>query len=843
MRNPIGALQAGSEITICSGNQFQGGGGASNQLQEGSALFFRRAAAAAWSFVPMLFFRELGNNKYYTAKLAPNTFQTDDVVEYYLRIPYSDRDTTFVHANGNGSAINASEAVARNAPFRFIIGKQAELGQWGPVFNTPNVAIHSHLLPNGRVLMWGRRNTANDSLDQLECKPFVWDPAHGPGSPGSAFVDTPQPRAANGALVNLFCSGHAFLPDGRLLVVGGHQADGDGISQTALYDCNSNQWTATAPMTTPAGQEVRRWYPTAVTLPNGSVLVLSGSYIDTTPAKPTIVVDLLQVWDNGAWATIDKNDGTPLNFIGLPLYPRMHVASDGQVFMSGTNDRTLLLKTAEPGEWKEVAFRAQGNRDYCPAVMYEPNKVLYVGGGNEVGSHAPTAEAEIIDLNAAAPSWQPTGAMHFPRRQHNATVLPDGTVLVTGGTRGGGGPNAGFNDLGPGQPVTFAELWDPATGKWTQLAAEDLPRCYHATALLLPDGRVLSAGGGEYRPDNQNPNPPEDTQRNAQIFSPPYLFKGPRPTISSAPMAVTYGQTFSISTPQATQIRKVTWLAPGSVTHSLDENQRCLFLQFTTTAAGLDVTAPASANGCPPGYYLLFVVDQAGVPSEAKIVQVRPQVLPATVAPGRPARTALRAGTRSDRPSAYLQVYTRAKEVAQTANGTHVLMGITGTCPYGIGACWGGAYEALRRLEAVAVVGPIPNTDDSTAEVVLVDDRLPPLELWQQQFRRVANGSYQLRGVEVTLDGMLQHRDGELFLARRQQPDLRLAGLQAASKLQWDHTARLRKALLADEVEAHGRLYAHAQRPDRPSGVRVTGPLELSERGYVLQVRQFMLGV
>ena len=122
--------------------------------------------------------------------------------------------------------------------------------------------------------------------------------------------------------------------------------------------------------------------------------------------------------------------------------------------------------------------------------------------------------------------WRPTGAMKFRRRQHNATILPDGTVLVTGGTRGGSGGNNGFNDLEPGQPVHAAELWNPETGTWTELATESVDRCYHATAVLLPDATVLSAGGGEYRPDNTNPNDPRDSHRNAQVFFPPYLFKG-----------------------------------------------------------------------------------------------------------------------------------------------------------------------------------------------------------------------------------------------------------------------------------------------------------------------------
>jgi galactose oxidase len=835
MRSPIGPIVTGTELTICSGNQFQGNGNAGNQLQVGSVVFFRSGTAANWQSVPMGFFRQVDNNKYYSAKIPSGTFQTGDQVEYYLRIPYSDHDATFVHLNGTASVTTGSEAVAQGSPFRFTVEDRAVKGHWGPVFGLPNVAIHSHLLPNGRVLMWGRRNRPEDDLDVQECQPFVWNPAD-----NSTHDTQNQPHAAGGATVNLFCSGHTFLPDGRLLVVGGHKADGDGISQASLYDSTTNQWTASAPMTTPVGQEVRRWYPTATTLPNGSVLVLSGSYKDPNlpDGKQTVIVDLLQVWDDGQWTTIDKNDGAPLNFIGLPLYPRMHVAGDGRVFMSGSNDRGLLLKTVEPGDWTELAFRSLGNRDYCPSVMYAPNQVLYIGGGNDAVSHAPTAGAETIDLGAAEPRWKRAESMHFARRQHNATLLPDGTVLVTGGTRGGGGPNQGFNDLDAGQPVHVAELWDPATEKWTLLAAEDVPRCYHATAVLLPDGTVLSAGGGEYRPDNQNPNFPEDSHRDAQIFSPPYLFKGPQPVITAAPASVGYGAQFVVTTPQSAQIRKVTWLGLSSVTHSQDENQRINLLQFTTSAAGLNVTSPASPNECPPGHYLLFIVDQAGVPSKAKIVQIHAPVQPAAVR----ARRAASSASATDRPRAYLQVYAKAEHVERTAKGTAVLVGITGTCPYGIGACWGGAYEALKRLEAVEHVGPIPNAGDSTADVFLVDERLPPLEAWRQQFRRIANGSYELRGVEVTVHGLLELHDGELVLARSaERPQLRLGLLDAAHKIQWDHSARLRRPLQPEEAKAFQQLRSASQGSAGQRPLSVTGPLELSDRGYVLQVRRFAL--
>lgn len=264
---------------------------------------------------------------------------------------------------------------------------------------------------------------------------------------------SPQPTLADGAKVNLFCSGHAFLPDGRLLVVSGHLFDGAGVNQASLYDPASNTWTPTALMNN------GRWYPTAITLPDGLVLVLSDSF---RQGNQTPVNDVLQAWEGGDWSPIINTVGEPLNFIGLPLYPRMHVASDGRVFMSGPLEQTFLLHTSGGGEWTPLpnpgGKRANGFRDCCPVVVYDVDKVIYIGGGNDQSTHEPTAAAEVIDLSLNPPRWRATQPMKFRRRQH--------------------------------------------------------------TAVRLPDATVLSAGGGEYRPDNINANDPKDSKRNAQIFSP-----------------------------------------------------------------------------------------------------------------------------------------------------------------------------------------------------------------------------------------------------------------------------------------------------------------------------------
>src|SRR5919109_3905750 len=191
--------------------------------------------------------------------------------------------------------------------------------------------------------------------------------------------------------------------------------------------------------------------------------------------------------------------------------------------------------------------------------------------------------------------------MRFARRQLNALMLPDGKVLVTGGTSG-----SGFND--ETNPVFAAEMWDPATEQWTTLASATVPRLYHSTTLLLPDGRVLSMGGNDHL--------------ETEIFSPPYLFKGARPAITSAPGSVGYGQSFFVGTPNAAAITKVTMLRLSSTTHAFNMGQHFSQLTFSQATGGLNVTAPANANVAPPGYYLLFILNGNGVPSEAAIVRV-----------------------------------------------------------------------------------------------------------------------------------------------------------------------------------------------------------------------------
>jgi hypothetical protein len=433
--------------------------------------------------------------------------------------------------------------------------------------------------------------------------------------------------------------------------------------------------------------------------------------------------------------------------------------------------------------------------------MYEPGKVIYIGGGNDAGTDLPTAATDVIDLGETPPTWRPGASMAFRRRQHNATILPDGTVLVTGGTSG-----PGFNDVSPGKPVHAAELWDPATGTWTTLAAEDVDRCYHATTVLLPDGTVLSAGGGEFMV-GASPNAPADTHRDAQIFHPPYLFRGPRPVIAAAPGELDAGPfTIEVAGPD---VARVTLVRLASVTHAFDENQRFVPVPFTADGTALTATLPEQHT--VPGHYMLFVLSAAGVPSVARIVRVAAPVAP----PAAPRASAS----------------SRLADAPAPTGGTRVTVGLTAQCPYGLAACWGGAYEALNTLSGVGAVMPTANAADSTAEVHLHGDGLPDLAAWPAQLARSANGSYTFRGVELTLDGTVQQDGDGLVLAGAPAP-IRLQPLAPGGGLAWDLTTRAARPATGEERNAYdvaAGMVGHA--------VRVTGPAGLAGDGWSLAVR------
>jgi hypothetical protein len=326
--------------------------------------------------------------------------------------------------------------------------------------------------------------------------------------------------------------------------------------------------------------------------------------------------DTPEVYDpaSGKWTRLDTATHK------LPLYPHVFVLPDGRILVTGSYESaqepvvTSVLDLATQ-TWTVVDPDPVNGGS---AVMYRPGKIMTSGLGTaghlDVDATPSTDTTYVLDMNDPMPAWEQTPSMQYPRDYHNLTVLPDGNVLATGG-----GQTIGATDQNTA--VLAAEMWSPDTATWTTMASASVPRLYHSTALLLPDASVLTAGGG--RNAGVGAATTFRDRLNAEIYSPPYLFRGPRPTITSAPATTAYGTNITVSTPDAASIASVVMIRHGSVTHAFNQDQRYIPLAFQTSAGSLTVQTPANANLAPPGYYMLFILNGDGVPSVARTVKVQ----------------------------------------------------------------------------------------------------------------------------------------------------------------------------------------------------------------------------
>jgi hypothetical protein len=442
-------------------------------------------------------------------------------------------------------------------------GGPDDIGSWGRVFDLGASAVHSVLMRNGKILLWRFSEHAR-----------VYDPAD-----GSITV-------APTAIGNFFCGGQVVLPDGRVLVFGGQITLPNGIKQAATFDPVTNAWTQVTSM------NYARWYPSGTVLSDGRVLVGNGNN------ENGAVVDAFEIYDpaTNSWSVLSGADRTQ------PLYSFNFLLPDGKIFESVPKPVTGLLDLGTHA-WSAGPTGpfpvSQGS-----AAMYEPGKIVRFGGQDP--AHART---QVIDMTSSAPTWQETSPMAFARRRQNATILADGSVMAIGGA--GSGDDAAA-------AVLAGEIWNPATKTWKTVAALEEGRMYHSTALLLPDGRVYAAGGNDH-----SAHSPNWTGKRGQIYSPPYLFKGPRPTISSAPASASYGSSFTVGSADAADIASVALIRPGAVTHAYNMEQRYVPLSFSAAGGSLTVTAPANGNLAPPGYYMLVLENSAGVPSVARFIRLQ----------------------------------------------------------------------------------------------------------------------------------------------------------------------------------------------------------------------------
>jgi hypothetical protein len=477
---------------------------------------------------------------------------------------------TATNAVGGGPASAASNAVTP--------GSSAG-GSWSSLQTWPIVALSNTLLYNGNVVAWDGWQQPQPSV--------IWNPS------------TPGTFTTVNAPTSVFCDGGATLPDGRVLVVGGYgglTTGKIGIVDTNIFDPATNTWSRVADMHFP------RWYPTVTELADGRYVALSGN--DTTG---THWADTPEVYDpsTNTW-TLLSNVSTPQ--IHETEYPFSYLLPSGKIFAIGPDEDNSFLLDANAQTWTPTGGTS-GIRNGS-SVMYRPGKVLYTGGGANVNAAGPAFNtAATIDLTSAGPAWTAAAPMSSARVYHTLTMLADGKVLAVGGNTD---TNQGIVTSG----VLSTEIWDPATQAWTTGASMTAARNYHSTALLMPDGRVLVAGGGH--PYGQSGG----GQYSAQYYSPPYLSNGARPTITSASAGASYGGNITVSTPDAGSISSVNLVSLGADTHQMDMNQHFVPLSFTANGSTLSVQAPASSALAPPGYYMLFIVNDKGVPSVASMVQM-----------------------------------------------------------------------------------------------------------------------------------------------------------------------------------------------------------------------------
>jgi hypothetical protein len=400
---------------------------------------------------------------------------------------------------------------------------------------------------------------------------------------------------------DIFCSGVTILPNGQVMVTGGvvvgtHNGivNNRGTTSTMLFDPSTSTWTT--------GQDMyyARWYPSSIELTDGTALEFSGSN-----ETGTVVQKVLESYNytTGYWTALPTSADIP-SIANYP-YPRLSLLPSGNVLLSAPSTQTYQFNPTT-NTWAFVGATNYGDRFFTSHVLLPGQEQVMLAGGTSsklYGGGTATNTAEIIDMSVATPAWTYTGSMTYARYNENLVLLADGTVLAVGGGGGGGE----YVD-----PVLTPELYNPATGLWSVLAPQTIQRTYHSTAALLPDGRVISSGS-----DNG-----ATTEQTYEIFSPPYLFKGPRPVIESAPTSLTYNQVFSIITSNAPTITRVALVRPGATTHADGFDQRYVDLTFSLASGVIKATAPPNGSEAPPGYYMLVIVDSKGIPSVMPFLQL-----------------------------------------------------------------------------------------------------------------------------------------------------------------------------------------------------------------------------
>jgi len=482
-----------------------------------------------------------------------------------------------------------------------------EVGQWSdPIpFNLVPVAVAN--LPDGRLLTWSSRfrESRFDAADGFTYTE-IYDPSIGANGQSMGLRITDNNH-------NMFCPGINNLADGRILVAGGGSAP-----RTTIYDPQTETWLPSSNM------NVARAYQGNVTLANGEVFTIGGQWDGGSNGK------IGEVWtlENG-WKSLP---GIPMEILfnandlqGRHNRPADHAwvwgAPNGKVFHAGPSEDMHWLDINGNGSYTFAGKRADDVYSISgTTVMYDIGKILKVGGSIGYGNGTPASERSyIIDINDENNvSVTPTSNnIAFSRTHHNSVVLPNGEVMIVGGL-------STARTFFDGGSRFQAEIWSPETNRWRTVAGMQVPRNYHSVSILMMDGRIFSGGGGLCGGCSVN-------HEDAEIYSPPYLFDSngnlaARPEIS-APATAQYNQTLAVESDDT--IQAFSFIRMSSATHSVNNEQRRVPVTFSRNGSTYSLNVP-NANIMPPGYYMLFAMDQNGVPSIAEAVQVLPGFISVT---------------------------------------------------------------------------------------------------------------------------------------------------------------------------------------------------------------------
>ncbi|WP_431685464.1 galactose oxidase-like domain-containing protein [Hahella sp. NBU794] len=515
-----------------------------------------------------------------------------------------------------------------NEKFDLKPAAKTVVGEWSDTFELGLVAIASAILPNGQLVFWSGSTPISFHGDDVTYT-GTFNPKGGELSQ-YLVKDTYE----------MFCPATVMDRDGSLLIMGGG-GDQSKRKYVVTYNSDTNKWNRENDLVK------ARWYNSAVILGDGSVFTTGGDGDGSINPNSFFENMKGEIWNPDTRSfrylsntrdigyekisTVIDIDGRQNSDYGLArgqYYRKLAVMHDGSILEYAPYKNFVRHTVEGEGSSTLTGLGREDGPKYIQGatnVQYSADKLLLMGGNARFGvEDYKDDQAEInvseslysvyeIDLKTGESVRKEN--MHHPRYYANSVVMPDGGVFTVGGSR-----DSHLFDTS--EAVYTPEIYDPVNDEWTEVAQHQDPRDYHSTAVLLPDGRIWVAGGGACGAGCKF------NYTTAEIYSPPYLFKGDRPEISLVDNGPTgyngeigYNKAFDISSKQT--ISSVALIRLSAVTHSSNTDQRRIELELDAMGNNYyRLTTPLNSNIAPPGYYMLFALNENGVPSEAKMVKL-----------------------------------------------------------------------------------------------------------------------------------------------------------------------------------------------------------------------------